>query len=215
MKKLMMLAAAMTIVGSAFAACELPAAGDCALVYDFKASLKTTKGGEGSCDACIRVKGTKALTGWIFVCACDCETFMSDAVLLAYDKKSGTVYTGPVVWGLLNKIGKKSVDAEGYWTSALTVDVDGAGAFAAAGFGTFDGLVLKSMSGDLVGTIPAPACEVKCDLGTVASALPACTFEFDPENPPATIVYGSWSMKYDKKMSAAYAAGTWVPGMDK
>ena len=47
MKTLMLFAAALMVVGGAFAQCSDPVVSNCSLVYDFKASLKTTKGKYG------------------------------------------------------------------------------------------------------------------------------------------------------------------------
>lgn len=208
MKKLMMIAAAMTIVGGAYAQCSDPVEGTCSQVYDFKASLKTTvgKAASGDCaDLCYRTKSSISLKGYLYDCDCGCDAFLT-ATLLAYDKKADEVYVGTPVWAFLNAIGKKSTDAEGLFDVAFAQ-----GTFTAGGFGTFDGKLgmLKSISGNIVGSLPGPVCEVSCADGEPTVAYPACDFAEDYD--VATVAYGTFSLKYNKSLSAKYSAGTWVP----
>lgn len=222
MKKLMMFAAAMTIVGGAYAACTLPVvSNDCALVYSMKVSLKgTTSKVKVDCDeVCYRVKGSKSLKGYLYVCSCACEDFMDTASLWLQDKKYDAVLEGPISWMFLNRFGKSESDAEGFWSASLENSVDSeSDAFMyailyGAGFGKFDsdnGL-LKNMSGNVVGYQAAPFCEKDCELGSYAIAYPACDWEETDEVPSA--VYGTWSISLDKKASEKYYNGTWAPGM--
>jgi hypothetical protein len=211
MKKLMMIAAAMTIVGGAYAQCSDPVLTDCSLVYDFKASLKSTvgKAASGDCeDLCYRATASKSLKGYLYACeGCDCDAFQL-ATLTAYEKKSDETFVGVPEWDFLNAIGKKSLDAEGLFV------VDFAqGSFTAGGFGSFDSKtgMLKSFSGSIVGSLPAPYCEVACADGTPTVAYLSCDFIEDYEI--ETVAFGTFSLKYNKSLSAKYAAGTWVPAL--
>ena len=216
MKKLMMFAAAMTIVGGAYAQCGLPGGQDecnTALVYDFKVSVKTTAGKNysGKCDdVCYRSKSSKSMKGYLYVCGCTCEEFMEDSTLYLYDKKADQVFEGMPEWEIFNKIGKKNLETEGLFGFE---DDYGEFVFTAAGFGKVnkkDG-VLKTMSGSLVGSMEAPLCEVACDIGDTAVAYPACDWYEDGDVP--TIAFGTWSLKHNKKLSQKYFAGLWEPGM--
>jgi len=211
MKKLMMIAAAMTIVGGAYAQCSDPVDSNCSQVYDFKASLKTTvgKAASGDCaDLCYRAKSSKSIKGWLYACECGCDSFML-AELFAYEKKSGDTFSGVPAWAFLNAIGKKGTDAEGLFTVAI--DETGT-TFTAGGFGSFysDG-TLKSLSGSIVGSLPGPACDVACADGEPTIAYPACDFEESSD--VDTVAYGTFSLKYNKSYSAKYSAGTWTPGL--
>lgn len=220
MKKLMMFAAAMTIVGGAYAQCGL---GDtpgmsCALVYNAKFSVKTTKGKpySGKCDdLCYRAKASVSYKGFLYVCACSCDEFLQDGMFyLSGNKKNSEVFEGAPEWTVLNKIGKKNLDAEGFFNAELS-DLETGREFnlAAAGFGKFDKKTghLTSMSGNLVGVMSAPECEIECATGEPAVAFPAC--DWDESDDVATIAYGSWSIKYNKKLSKRYLENTWEPGM--
>ncbi len=216
MKKLMMFAAAVTIVGGAFAQCELPSVSNqCALVYTFKASVKTTVGkSKYDCaDVCYRNKGSKSFKGYLYVCSCLCEDFLSNSALWFVDSKTKQEFTGALYWSILNRIGKKSMDAEGFWTGSAEDDEVGTDVnMYAAGFGKFDSKTgyLKSMSGNIVGSMSAPICEMDCATA-LAVAYPAC--EWDETDQVPTVLFGSWSISYNKKLSQKYFAGLWAPGM--
>jgi len=222
MKKLMMFAAAMTIVGGAYAACTLPVvSNDCALVYSMKVSAKSTVSKtKVDCDeVCYRNKGSKSLKGYLYVCSCACEDFLDTASLWLEDSKYDQVLEGGIVWSFLNRIGKSEADAEGFWTASLENSVDSeSDAFMyavlyGAGFGKFDSKtgLLKSMSGNVVGYAGAPYCEKDCELGSYAIAYPACDWEATEEVP--TAVSGTWSISLNKKLSEKYYSGLWAPGM--
>jgi len=215
MKKLMMFAAAMTIVGGAFAQCELPtASNECALVYTFKASVKTTVAkAKIDCDEiCYRNKGSKSLKGYLYVCSCYCEDFMGGSLWFE-DTKTDEVFEGGLGWSILSRIGKKSMDAEGFWTGGAQGDENTGITMYAAGFGAFDSKtgVLKNMSGNIVGMMDAPICAKDCEVGAMAVAYPACDWESSEDVP--TVLFGSWSISYNKKLSQKYYAGLWAPGL--
>jgi hypothetical protein len=71
--------------------------------------------------------------------------------------------------------------------------------------------MLKSFSGSIVGSLPAPYCEVACADGEPTVAYLSCDFiaDYDIE----TVAFGTFSLKYNKSLSAKYAAGTWVPAL--
>ena len=210
MKKLMMFAAAMTIVGGAYASTCGDCTDDCScsLVYDFKASLKTTtaKDASSSCaELCYRKCGSVSLKGYFFLCGdCTCESF-AQMLFVAAEKKSKDYVVGSAdegvapTWNILNHIGKKENELEASWS----VEGNNGWTWTAAGCGKYD---LKndrvaSISGSLVGQKDAPACgPAACeDTGVGATAFPLCTEEGDDTLP--TVVYGSWSMKYNSKLS--------------
>lgn len=208
MKKLMLIAAAVTIVGGAFAQCSDPEVTNCSLVYDFKASLKTTAGKaySGDCeDLCYRATGSKSFKGYIYTCECECTNFMYAATYYLYDKKSDTELFGAPTWQYLNAIGKKSTDAEGF-----VIFGGYGGVLYAAGHGKFDDAgLLKSMSGDLAGYLYPPYCAEQCSDGEYAVAYPACSWQ--ESYGVMTPAFGSWSIKYNKSLSSKYSQGLWVP----
>ena len=230
MKKLMMFAAAMTIVGGAYAAdCLRPdeEEKDCALVYNFKASLKTTAGAvtKGSaydpelCDrvssaACYRKPGRLNWTGVLYVCGCDCTAF-SEASLDIWNKKAGAFATVDTEWSILNLLGSKGRGVEVLWSAGSDGDDF---ALTMAGFGKFDNrkkaLHIKSLSGTAVGSKIAPECEK--DLCIQAIAL-ICedgvwTGDADPQvEQPPTVLAGTWALKYNKKASYWYGVDGRLP----
>ena len=220
MKKLMMFAAAMTIVAGAYAQCGFDDPNyecDAALVYQAKFNVKTTKGKpySGKCDdVCYRQKGSANYKGYLYACGCTCDEFMDAELLLTGNKKNREVFEGFPEWVTLNKIGKKNLDAEGYFHVELD-DVETGREFIldAAGFGKFDkkGGYLKNMSGNFVGLMSAPLCEDPCEIGDPAVAFPACDWEEDED--VETIAFGKWSIKYNKKLSKKYWNNEWDPEM--
>ena len=221
MKKLMMLAASMTIVGGAYSAdCGLGTSSNApcsaALVYDVKISVKTTAGKSysGECyDSCYRAKSSRSYKGYLYACGCTCDDLLAAEFYLV-DKKNDDVFEGAIEWNILSRIGKKNLDAEGLFEADLA-DAFTSREFiiAAAGFGAFDKKTgqLKSMSGNVVGTLTAPECVVPCDIGEPAVAFPACDWQEDSD--VETVAFGTWSIKYNKKLSQRYYANLWEPGM--
>lgn len=226
MKKMMTLAALVTITGSAYAACTLPTDLYCAQVYDVKVSLKTTvsKTKVDCEEICYRTKGSASLKGYLYACDCTCDGFRQ-ASLYLYDKKNDRDYYGIPAWLVLNRIGKKNTDAEGFMVAPLSSSddiLDGVGkgigsVFYLAGFGKFDDDgYLKNMSGDIVGILPPPICAQDCSVGTYAVAYPACYLAIvgeatQPIYLVPTVGFGTWSLRYNKHLSEDYANGTWMP----
>jgi len=215
MKKLMMFAAAMTIVGGAFAECNSnpTVTNNCALVYDVKITAKTTVGkylsgsviATSGCSSttnpatCYRVLGSVSLKGYYTSCSCDCEGFLDPTVVLWNPKAKVQILVGGWSWTLFNRIGKKSTDVEGFFTAGLE-----SGTLFGAGFGKWDSKYdrLTSISGNIVGYGTAPECATgNCD----ASVAYPCGVTEGVEAP--TAASGTWSLKYNKKQSANLAAG--------
>jgi len=208
MKKLMMFAAAMTIVAGAYASdcgdCDDDCS--CSLVYEFKASVKTTiaKDISDSCSSsCYRKCGSAKIKGYLYYCgACDCEA-LAGMLFVAKETKYDDYVFGnsdagvQPTWEILNLIGKSDTDVEALWSVS---DDESGWSFTAAGCGKYDEKNdrIKSISGDLVGKGPGPSCELSCDDSSASTVTLLCDVTSEEA---ATIVYGSWSMKYHKKYS--------------
>lgn len=202
MKKLMMFAAAMTIVGGAFAQCgDLPddPVLTCALVYDVKASLKTTTAKSDSVEQdcqdpltlCYRKLASLSAKGFIYNCGC-CLTEGSS--LLIWFGKSDVAYDVKVSFPILNAIGKDGKDAEGilaFGSEDFTM--------MAAGFGKVKEYTLTSLSGQIGGIVMPPWCSADCAEGTPSVAIPFC--EFTSTYTVFDVAAGTWSMKYNKSLS--------------
>lgn len=218
MKKLMMFAAAMTIVGGAYAQCGEPLpVGECALVYDIKISLKTTKANEGSAQQipcgeeigalCYRTVSSVTWKGFLSACGCDCVSFQDADVYIWNDKTEEyitDVLGAKIDWQVLNLIGKKGTDVEAFWVAGgndtgATIEEMPA-ILVAAGFGKWDAdeYRVSSISGNIVAKLPPPQCAgVLC-----ADATAEPCSELDQDNQTYyTVGSGTWSMKYNKKAS--------------
>jgi len=212
MKKLMMIAAAMTIAGSAFAACQdgpTNTVGYCALVYKVKMNLKTTKAktlsgyyDKSDCEdvdaVCYREKGSIALNGYAYACECSCEGFMSAAVTLWDKKKVYYTYEDTLGWSVLNIFGKNSKKVEGSWT--LTSDP--LYFLVGSGFGSFDpkSYLIKNISGNVAGFGAPPVCIEDCEDESAAAYDCDDVFE-DMVSELPTVYFGTWSYRYSKSDS--------------
>jgi len=214
MKKLMMIAAAMTIASGAFAQCGDPEIPDynCALVYKVKMSLKTTvaKSTVTSYDCsedelfCYRETGKVNLTGYAYSCDCTCAAFM-DASILLWDKKTKEYYLDdePIEWYFINIIGKKANKVEGAFA------IDGQAAYLmGAGFGTFDTkkLIVKKISGSVAGYGAGPMCsDVDCaDYDSGAFVCDDYLSDVWTEGVP-TVYFGTFSFSYSSSDSKKQA----------
>jgi hypothetical protein len=217
MKKLMMFAAAMTIVGGAYAQCEDPdpTPGNCALAYDVKISVKSTipestKGYTISspCEddvdldgGCFRKIGKYSYQGLLYTCDCECNA-IADATFYLWNKKAKeyVVYGDTITWSFLNIIGKKQKDAEGYFTFDTAT-----ASFVAAGFGTWDtkNNWLKSLSGSIVGAGAPPECDDANYCGAAAAFI--CTDLSFPDDTLPTAYAGTFSLKYSSGKAKALA----------
>jgi hypothetical protein len=205
MKKLMMFAAAMTIVGGAYASdCDVSKS----LVYAFKASVKTTFAKDQAatdCDAavCYRKCGSATLKGYLWYCGADDCTALAGLQFVAQETKGHSYVFGSAdagvtpTWTILNQIGKVDKNVEALWSAE---DTDSGWSFTAAGCGKYDtkNARISSISGDLVGMGPGPSCELTCDATSASTVTLLCDVTTDDAN---TIVYGSWSIKYNSKYS--------------
>jgi len=229
MKKLVVFAAAMTIVGGAYAQqnderdpCAFdPVKGECALVYDVKISLKTTvswaqKGkqfwdanecewvpGDGSC---FRKPGKVSLKGYAVACSCDCGFLEAAEWILWTSKWTGGQKNVYIVEGesaeptLLNYMGKKDLDVE----LGFNLPV-GDGLLTFAGFGKASKLSVKDWN-----RIRSKLTLMKSASGNVAGTLdgPECTAQCEPSK-----VYPCYIPELEKKgaagESATAAFGTW------
>jgi hypothetical protein len=237
MKKLMMFAAAVTIVGSAFAQCGDPDDADCALAYDVKLSVKTTvpdsKAGyvlPSHCGdpvtnaaTCIRKTGKKTIQGFFYTCKCLCDEIENVTSWYLWDKKAKVGETMPASLSF-HVIGRKKSDVEVYVT--LSPGEDGVlndGTLYLAGFGKWDtkNCRVKSASGNFAGQIAPPKCNdaLSCDEAAAYICDPdsqtgGCALVAD--NTVDTVAFGTWSIKYSSskakkliKDSSAYL--DWLP----
>ncbi len=220
MKKLLMFAAAMTIVGGAYAqdGCN-PGDEDygttyCALVYNVSASLKTTIARSLNptvCDAavCYRDVGSMRVKGYLYICACDCEgEAFQNAVLTAWDSKGNVVaFENLIEWPILHRIGRTAQKVE----ALGNLEVGETDGFVLAGFGQYDNRNdrVSSISGLMIGVIEGPQCEVAnlCEPSDYTPAVPVdLCFDIALTDVTETIAYGTFSIKYNSVASRRYAA---------
>jgi len=181
MKKLMMFAAAMTIVGGAFAQNCAPVQRTCALVYYVKMNLRTSMGKGGvvgnnanvcapgtAAIACVRVANYPyVINGIIYTCDCTCDSIGNaldnDGFVLWDPKWHTTVFIDSWTW-TSHVIGKKT-SAEVYWTlnaiedRAVSANIDNAFTLYGAGFGVYNGHYYTGFSGYAAGTLMDPICQ--------------------------------------------------------
>jgi|GEM_PF-2019769 len=223
MKKLMMFAAAMTIVGGAYAQCSDPDPidRDCMLTYNVKMNLRTVTGkgattvvGGSACtdgdivSGCIRYPRVGlVLEGYLFVCGCECDDLVEAECLLLGNKKLRTTLTDvDFAFDFIHILGNGK-SAEASW--ALEADGDFEGligplSLAGTGFGTFNPKrgVFTSFSGATVGYLEEPICIAFNDC--VPAFYWLCDGELDDADP--SIIYGTWGMKLNTRLSG------WTPG---
>ena len=224
MKKLMIAALAVAAV-SAYA-------NDCApaeivpvtptLVYQFKASVKTTKGVTGTTTvntgtACapgsetystvLRAKDTTAWAGWIYDCDATCDTIKNGTFLAWDSKRKGPIVGAALEWELLQILKGGSV-AEAKWDLTGTVAYDETRTqeikVTGAGFGTYAAKkgYYTSFSGYFAGTMGA-----SYDLTKKTTCEPSqvveCT-DLTALVDKDTIAYGTWSIKYNASASKKF-----------
>ncbi len=225
MKKLMVIAAAMTIAAGVYGACTPEGQdNDCSMVYKVKMNLKAgrPKSQKGKCETmCYRTPTKVALQGYAMACEmCDCEAFKEDMEWILWSKKEKSMYLdeeiGAVEWNFLNIIGKKANELEGGFFME-TYAFSGYG----SGFGKLDKkfCIPSSLSGEFAGWGGVPGCTDK----NVCSPSEACTWAYscadycagdydtaegiDSELP--TAYTGKWSMKLNKSLSKKYGNAKW------
>ena len=216
MKKLLTFAAAAVMGISAFADCGTPVTPtEGAYAYTFKASIKTVegKGGTGTCSTttCYRVAATKTLKGLWVVCACSDLT----SGIAMWNTSSTSKYTiadASVTTGALNPLAyfggataAKSTKAEGFITFAFidtyldTAATTRTFTFYAAGFGTQKAGILKSLKGNIVGTVDPAKCAAACTTVSNATAFLPCTLAASTD--VGDVASGTWSITYNAKLS--------------
>ena len=225
MKKLMIAAAAAAMIGGAFAECGEPeeVVTDCATVYKFAASVKTTVAKTSSVKVecsdptslCYRTTGSQKIEGVAYNCECECTDDLADFTWVIWCKKTAVAAIADVETLQLNRIDKSTKKVE----AAFTLTADYLCEVTAAGFGTFDTKNdrITKISGNFAGVAQAPFCSAKCADPTAAYGFGMCDAiedEFDGQ----TIAYGTWSLTYNKSLSKKYAVAgkystimpTWV-----
>lgn len=217
MKKLMIAAAVAAMGFGAFAECGEPKddAPDCATVYKFAASVKTTVAKTAKVKAecsdpttlCYRVTGSQKVEGVAYNCECACTDDLADFTWVIWCKKTAVVAMADVETLQLNRIDKTTKKVE----AAFTLFADYMCEVTAAGFGTFDTKNdrISKISGNFAGVAQAPFCTAKCAQDTAAYGFGMCDGiegeisgqTFDDQ----TIAYGTWSLTYNKSLSKKYA----------
>ena len=114
-----------------------------------------------------------------------------------------------------SQVPEKATKVEALFDISDGNDIDGADGtnlyFALAGQGKYsnklkdsendDGEGINNISGNIVGYLPAPTCEACCDDPLSAIAF-LCAFDsLTPAYDLPTAAYGTWSMKFNKKLS--------------
>ena len=226
MKKLMIAAAVAAMGFGAFAECGEPdeeVVADCATVYKFAASVKTTVAKSSKVKVecsdpetlCYRATGSQKYEGVVFNCECECTDKLDDFTWVIWCKKTAAAAIADVETLQLNRIDKSTKKVE----AAFTLTADYLCEVTAAGFGTFDTKNdrITKISGNFAGVAQAPFCSAKCANPTAAYGFGMCDAiedEFDGQ----TIAYGTWSLTYNKSLSKKYAVAgkystimpTWV-----
>ena len=222
MKKLMMFAAAMTIVGGAFAECEIPEiTGTCALVYNVKMNLRTVYGKASSgqianaatCEvdeftACIRYPNLKySVQGYLFTCDCECDAITEANSVLGGVNIKSALWVDEWEWELLHVLGNQT-KAEAYWTLTGADSKMGPLTLTGAGFGSYSkkSSLFTSFSGTVVGQLLEPKCVAACE-----DAYYFWCGTLEEDNTEASIIYGTWGMKLNSSYSKAYAKNQNLP----
>ena len=222
MKKLMIALAAAGLVGGAFAGnCEpdAPSNPD-ALVYQFKATVKTTKGAPAkwlasgstctpgsSAEGVIRLPDSTKFQGWIYDCTPTCNLLDTGKAVVWDSKRKAQLTDATFSTTFLNVMGKKQTDAEWAWTfagaAAYSADISQAYALTGSGLGKYSKKgYYTSFSGNFAGKADASyylAKNAACDPSQIWKCDDLATLA-DSE----TVAYGSWSVKYSSSASKKY-----------
>ena len=177
----------------------------------------------GSVDV-YRTKDSIALAGWLYAAEnCTCDGWIEKALVWETKRKvqlTDAAFAFGLAEGTPNVIGKKCTEAEAFWTLTGTFNYGAQRAqtitLYGAGLGSFARKTATfSLSGNAAGTMSASydlkltakqleklgaeACE--------ASKVSKCDAVWcDDEDPidSDTVVFGTWSMKYNKSMTTKY-----------
>lgn len=219
MKKLLMFAAAMTIVGGAYAECSDPDPVDsnCVAVYNVKMNLKTTTGkayssktynasdcSELEVGGCVRFpKAGLVLEGYLIICDCTCagmEEADEDTLFIGNKKLQSVIIPDSFGFDFLHILGNgKSAETSWKLEGADYTGQIGPLALTGAGFGTYSTKynVYSSFSGAAVGTLAEPVCLGECE----AAGYWLCDGSFETTDP--SVLFGTWGMKLNTKYSGA------------
>lgn len=157
---------------------------------------------------CYRVPGSAKLKGIVWMDGC-CDTWE----FLTYDFgttiiSDDTVFTHDLLYRINGvSVGKANkVEASGT-IGAASYDAQTIGTFAYAGQGDYDvkNDYIKRISGNIVGILENPDCESCCDYDTEAVVF-ECESDDDTitsylDTPNGTAAFGTFSLKYNKKIS--------------
>ena len=228
MKKLMLTAALMASAAAFAADCTPTVVTPDAptLVYQFKASVKTTKGVTGSVTTdtstictpgqvttdttILRAKDSTTWAGWIYDCEATCDTIKNGTAVLWDSKRKGQIVDAAFTWNLLQILKGGSV-SEAEWDLAGTATYDETRTQAikvtGAGFGTYSAKkgFYTAFSGYFAGTMGASFDMTKkttCEPSQVVECTDL-TALVDKD----TIAYGNWSIKYNASASKKYVNG--------
>jgi len=217
MKKLMMFAAAMTIVGGAYAQCSDPVLENCMAVYNVKMNLKTVgfkTGKLNSCDDAMCVRWPKVglvLEGYMVLCSCDCDglTDADNATLFLGNKKLQSVLLNDTfAFDFLHVLGNGK-QAEASWTYLSDTDyreIIGPMQLQGTGFGTFSPKysTYTAFSGGVTGHLLNPRCTADC-ADFENSFYWLCDGTEDDSD--ASVIYGTWGMKVNTKATGYKYSG--------
>lgn len=217
-------------VGSAFgSACSVEPVKDTAWVYKWKFTGKTTYGAKAraasACsagDTCaIRCPSSLKIEGYTWACSPGCGTegfeMFSEVNEVFWCKKPVKAsFAGGVATEVCNIIGKKADKCEVAGTATFNEfckgDVPGGiYEFTYAGIGKYDkkNSRVKSASGNFAGVLKNPVVIENC------SGVPTGVWSCDSlsllcdEKP--SVVYGKWSVKYQKSASKKYLKNGHLP----
>lgn len=226
MKKLMIAAASAAMIGGAFA-------DGVAQVYDFTATVKTTQcSGKSAKDVCgdtvvYRTQITQKLYGKFWGCGCDViacpDGYAKDAqdsqgfVFWTTTKAGGAFAAADMEWSVLQRLGKKGENVEGYFTLSLSDATDEVAALAGAGYGTAKIVCddetqnyIKTMSGNLVGFWNTSADAIASGCYYCGDTVDCTVFAFCScvsEQSDLAAVFGSFTLKYNASQTKAVNGG--------
>lgn len=221
MKFITILAAALAS-GFAFGACSYAPAKETAWVYKWKFTGKTTnpkqttqKAKYSACSAApqvcaVRVPASLKIQGWTWACNPGCGDQFAEIVetdeMFWVKKPSKYSLSGGVSTEVFHVIGKKADKAE----LAGTAKFDGPAAmyrFTYAGLGKYDkkNSRLKSASGSFAGTFDPCECDSSAVWETCGGLSLCC------DSNPTSIVYGKWSVKYNKSAAKKFLKNGRLP----
>ena len=229
--------AAVLAAGAAFGACEYVAK-DTAWVYKWKFTGKTTYGakpskvkstanlcgynGKSAATCVVRCPASLKIEGYTWICSpgCGSDSFetISEVNEVFWQKKPvKAAFSGGVATEICNIIGKKADKCEIGGNATFKEFCNGAAPgglykFTYAGLGKYDkrNNRVKSASGNFAGNVIEPVVIDGCDpipmgfweCGTLNSVCDNCI---------PTVIYGKWSVKYQKSASKKYLRNGRIP----